>query len=201
MNRPYNLEYYDRREGRIKKDAVPAARLTYWTHNTRPGRWVGELFFGSAVFSRLYGKIQKTRWSRRRVGPLIEKHGIDPEDMTRPAGEYSSFHEFFIRDIDPVRRPFVPDPDVCAAPADGRVLAYPDISPDRSFPVKRAVFNLREFLRDDRLAGEFAGGTLVVSRLGMGDYHYVHFPFRERRGLRYRSRGNSMRRGPIPSAG
>ncbi|MHB8054725.1 MAG: phosphatidylserine decarboxylase [Candidatus Aminicenantales bacterium] len=177
MRAPYRLEYFDRREGCVKTDAVPAARITRWIHNTRSGRWAGRWVFGTAAVSRFYGWIQKTRWSKRRIGPLIEKFGIDSAESTRPVGDYASFHDFFVRDIDLTRRPFVPDPDFCAAPVDGRFLAYPDVSPDQTFPVKQAVFNLREFLRNDSLAEEFAGGTLVVSRLGMGDYHYVHFPF------------------------
>ncbi|NMD11215.1 MAG: hypothetical protein GYA74_08565, partial [Acidobacteria bacterium] len=55
------LEYYDRREGRVKSDAVPAARLTHWIHNTRLGCRAGEVLFGGAAASRLYGRFQKSR--------------------------------------------------------------------------------------------------------------------------------------------
>lgn len=176
MSETDRLEYYDRREGRVKSDAVPAARLTHWIHNTRLGRWVGEVLFAGAAASHLYGRFQKSRLSRRRIGPFMRTYGVDRADLAKPAREYASLRDFFIRDIDPARRPFVSGSEACAAPADGRILAYPDLPADRIFPVKRALFNLRDFLRDDRLAEDFAGGTLVVSRLGMGDYHYVHFP-------------------------
>lgn len=173
----YRLTYYDRRDGKVKSDSVPAPRLTHWTHNTAFGRTVGAAVFGTSAVSRLWGLIQKTRWSRRRIRPFMEKHAIDPAELTKPPEEFGSFFEFYVRDIDPARRPFDPDPCVCAAPVDGRVLVYTDVPPDREFPIKQAVFNLRTFLRDDRLAAEYAGGTLVVSRLCRGDYHYVHFPF------------------------
>jgi len=158
-------------------DAVPAAGWTRWVHHSPIGRRVGAWIFGTAAVSRLYGRIQKTRLSRRRIRPFMAKYAIDPADLIRPPEEFPNFYEFFIRDIDPARRPFELDPGVCAAPVDGRVLVQSDIPPDREFPVKQAVFSLRDFLRDGRLAEEFAGGTLVVCRLGLGDYHYVHFPF------------------------
>lgn len=173
----YRLVYYDRRERRVKSDAVPAARLTHWIFNTTVGRAAGAVVFGTSAVSRLSGRLQKSRWSRRRIRPFMEKYGIDPADLARPPEAYASFFDFFVRDIDPARRPFSPDPEVVAAPVDGRVLVYDDIPLDREFPIKSAVFNLRTFLQNDRLAAEFADGILIVSRLALGDYHYVHFPF------------------------
>jgi phosphatidylserine decarboxylase len=177
MSGPYVIEYYDRRENRKKPDRVAAARFIRWAYNTRSGRFAESLIFGTKAFSRVYGRIHKSRWSRRKIGPFIKKLGVDMGDVTEPLGNFSNFYDFFIRDIDLSRRPVVSDPAVCVAPVDGRILAYRDVAPDRSFQIKRAVFNLRAFLKDDGLAGFFEGGTLVISRLGLADYHYVHFPF------------------------
>jgi len=177
MSGPFVIEYYDRREGRKKMDRVAAARFIHWAYNTRSGRLAESLIFGTKAFSQIYGRIQKSRGSRRKIAPFVRNLGVDLEDVTTSLEKFSSFNDFFIRDIDLSRRPFVSDPAVCAAPVDGRILAYRDVVPDLSFRIKRAVFNLRSFLQDDGLADFFAGGTLVVSRLGLADYHYVHFPF------------------------
>jgi len=177
MSARFTIDIFDRREGRIRTDPVAAPGFIDWAANARTGRWAEGLIFGRPAVSRIYGWMQKRSWSRRKIVPFIDHFGIAAEDLAKAPGRYKSFYEFFIRDFAPGRRPFNPDPAVCASPVEGRVLAYPSVSPDQTFPVKRAVFNLREFLRDDRLAGRYAGGTLLISRLGMGDYHYVHFPF------------------------
>jgi len=36
--------------------------------------------------------------------------------------------------------------------------------------------HLRSFLRDPRLAADYDGGALVISRLSLQDYHHFHFP-------------------------
>ena len=177
MNGPFNIEYFDRRDGRKKMDPVASARFLRWAYNTRSGRWAEHWIFATRAFSRFYGWIHKSRWSRRKIGPFVRELGVDVADMTRPLEEFRSFYDFFIRDIDLSRRPSTSDPEICAAPVDGRVLAYSDIGPDRPFQIKRAVFDLRGFLQDDDLACRFAGGTLFISRLGLADYHYVHFPY------------------------
>jgi len=201
MRATHHLVYYDRREGKVKADAVPAARFTHWVHNTALGRMTGAMIFGTSAVSRLSGRIQKTRWSQRRIRPFMKKYGLDPSELIKPPDAYSSFFEFFVRDIDLARRPFDPDPGVCAAPVDGRILVYTDLLPDREFPIKSAVFNLRTFLRDDRLAGEYAGGTLFVSRLALGDYHYVHFPFSGIPGTPVSVPGGYYPSGPYSRAG
>ena len=37
-------------------------------------------------------------------------------------------------------------------------------------------FDLKKFLKDEKLANDFAGGTLIIFRLAPDDYHRFHFP-------------------------
>jgi len=177
MSAPFLIEYVDRRDGLRKADSVASARFLRWAYNTRSGRWAEHAIFATKRFSRFYGWLHRRRWSRRKIVPFVREMGIDRTEINRPLEDFASFHDFFIRDIDLARRPFAAGPEICTAPVDGRILAFTGLAPDRSFPVKRAVFDLRGFLRDDGLADRFAGGTLVICRLGLADYHYVHFPF------------------------
>ena len=177
MTDPFVFEYFDRRDGQKRKDPIASARFLRWAYNTRSGRWAENFIFATKAFARFYGWLHKTRWSRRKISPFVREMGVDLDDLTRPAVDYPNFHEFFVRDIDLSRRPMARDSEICAAPVDGRILAYADISPDRIFQIKQSVFCLRGFLKDDGLAERFAGGTLIICRLGLADYHYVHFPF------------------------
>jgi phosphatidylserine decarboxylase len=101
---------------------------------------------------------------------------IDTAEMREPLEAYRTFHAFFIREIDLARRPICGEGQVCVAPADGKVLAYSRIGAASTFRVKCSDFNLRSFLSDPRLAADYDGGALVISRLSLQDYHHFHFP-------------------------
>ena len=102
--------------------------------------------------------------------------GVDRSELVCPLEAYNSFNDFIVREIDLAKRPIDPDPAVCVAPADGRVMVYPKIDVEQTFHIKRAVFDLRSFLRDEELAMLYNGGAMAVIRLYLADYHHVHFP-------------------------
>ena len=69
-----------------------------------------------------------------------------------------------------------PDPASLVFPADGRHLAFPDISRMEGIFVKGETFPLEELLGDAGLAREYASGAMLISRLCPVDYHRFHFP-------------------------
>jgi len=62
------------------------------------------------------------------------------------------------------------------SPVDGRLLVYRDIAADRPFRIKSAEFDLRRLLADDNLTRRYQGGSVVILRLYLADYHHFHFP-------------------------
>jgi phosphatidylserine decarboxylase len=60
-------------------------------------------------------------------------------------------------------------------PADGRHLGFSNIDATTRIYAKNQHLGLRELLGDDALAQEFAGGSLVISRLCPIDYHRFHY--------------------------
>jgi len=175
MSGRFEIAYRDRVTGRIERERVFAESFLYWLYNTGPGRVAGALIRRRWA-SRLYGWLQQQPASRPRIAEFIESMGIDMSECRKRPEEFSSFAEFFVREIDPAKRPIDPDPAVCVAPCDGRVLAYPTIEAGQPFRIKRHLFDLERCLRDPELARRFAGGVLVVSRLALRDYHHFHFP-------------------------
>ncbi|MEW5900185.1 MAG: phosphatidylserine decarboxylase [Acidobacteriota bacterium] len=175
IQRP-ELIYYDRREDRPKKELVYAGRFLDWSYNSSAGRWATDTLFNRRWFSSLYGWLQRQAWSRRKIKPFIRKFHIDVDELTKPIEEYSSFSEFFIREINLAKRPKPTWPDVCAAPAEGRALAYPVVEPEMTFRIKRNLFNLQHFIGSPRLADQFAQASMVIIRLSLADYHHFHFP-------------------------
>ncbi len=168
--------YYDRYRREIREERVYAGRFLFWLYNTPWGRVADSVFFRRRLFSVLYGLYSRSTLSRRRIESFVEEQEVDLSALTRPLNEYRTFRDFFVRSIDPAKRPVNGDPSVCVSPVDGKVLVFDGIGADLTFRIKRTLFNLRGFLRDEELVRLYAGGTMFVFRLTLADYHHFHFP-------------------------
>jgi phosphatidylserine decarboxylase len=124
----------------------------------------------------LYGWLHKLPWSRCRIRPFVGRYNIDMTESRRGIEAFASFNDFFVREIDLARRPVNPDPATCVSPIDGRLVAYQKIDAAQEFKVKRSTFDLARLLGDASLAAQYHGGSMVVSRIYLPDYHHVHFP-------------------------
>jgi phosphatidylserine decarboxylase len=171
-----SIVYYDRKSRELMTERVYASGFLSWAYNARLGRLATDLLLRGKFVSQLYGWFHKKPFSRWRIKPFVKKMGINNNESILSLGHFATFNDFFIRQIDRKKRPICSDPDVCIAPVDGKVLAYPIVEPDSTFRIKRSRFNLREFLRDDSLAEKFAGGSMIISRLCLADYHHFHLP-------------------------
>ena len=89
---------------------------------------------------------------------------------------FKSFNEFFYRALKPGARPLASGDRTAVLPADGRHLAFQNVEAAGGFYAKGQRFDLKTFLGDPALAGQFAGGSLLISRLCPVDYHRFHFP-------------------------
>jgi phosphatidylserine decarboxylase len=127
-------------------------------------------------FSKLYGFIQKTKFSKCKILPFIKKFDIDTSELVKDVSKFTSFNDFFIRKINLDKRPLVKDDDICVCPADGRYRVFPKIEDSEPFYVKGKKFSLEEFLQDEKLAKKYINGSMVIIRLNPTDYHRIHFP-------------------------
>jgi phosphatidylserine decarboxylase len=155
-----------------KTEALWCLRFFYFT---RLGRIFRRLI-PKHFFSRVYGFLQSSSFSRRKIKPFIKKHNINISEYVVPGGGFSSFNDFFIRKLKPGARTIDTDSSVLVSPADSRFLVIPEISLETRFFVKSKQFCLKTFLRDDFLAEKFKNGTLLLFRLAPYDYHRYHFP-------------------------
>jgi phosphatidylserine decarboxylase len=130
----------------------------------------------SPILSHLYGLLQKSSWSRRKIRPFIEEFQMDPSEFLSPLDSFTSFNDFFIRKLKPEARPIATGEGVAILPADARYLIYPNIQESDGFLVKGQKFSLLELLQDSALAKRYANGSMVIARLCPTDYHRFHFP-------------------------
>jgi phosphatidylserine decarboxylase len=124
----------------------------------------------SPLLSRFYGALQKSKCSKRKIQPFIEKYDVDTAEFLKT--DFSSFNDFFIRKL----KPRSLSSSTVILPADGRYLVFPNLSTTDGFFVKGKKFTLETLLQDSALAKKYAQGSMVLARLAPVDYHRFHFP-------------------------
>lgn len=175
------IRYIDRITGELNEEQVYFGDLIAFLYgHSFWSRWFGRaLLYGVAradLVSALFGWWNRRSWTKKKIGPFIEKYAIDPAEFAASIESFSSFDDFFTRKLTPSCRPIVSDAQAVIMPADARYLCYQNIELADGFFVKGKKFALPELLQDDLLAQKYAQGTLVIARLCPVDYHRFHFP-------------------------
>ena len=155
------------RQGREVPGDGGQDRLLEWMYGTAPGRCLAGLLIRPWV-SRAAGRLMDSRLSSLAVKPFIKSKHIDMGDFEqRP---YRSFNDFFTRRVREGCRQVDQQPSHLIAPCDSKLTVYP-IGADSRFTIKGVAYTLEGLLRDEALAKQFLGGTLLLFRLTVGDYH------------------------------
>ena len=170
------VRYIDRRDGEVKTEAIYGERQLRWVYGNPLGRLAQWLLIRRWIVSAWYGRRMDTVKSSLRIRPFIEEYGLDEGEFAEPVDEYNTFNQFFYRKLKPGARPVDAAAGSVVFPADGRHLAFADITAETDFFVKGQSFDLARFLGDDGLAKRYDGGSMLLSRLCPVDYHRFHFP-------------------------
>lgn len=138
-------------------------------YNTIPGRIVLKGLIQPPV-SQAIGALLSTSPSKCLIQPFVRRNEID---LSRYEGApYPDYNSFFSRGIRPDQLHIA---EGLIAPCDSKLTAYP-IGEDLVFRIKGSAYSLPEMLEDDALASEFSGGTCLIFRLEVKDYHrYCYF--------------------------
>jgi phosphatidylserine decarboxylase len=170
------IEFYDRSTGQVAIEEIYGEGFLRWAYGNPFGRLSVAVAVKRIWFSRWYGWRMDQPKSRAKVQPFLDTYGVDPVEFTDPVETYATFNEFFYRRLKPEARPVETDPNVAVFPADGRHLAIENVEVADQFYIKGQSFDLAKFIGDAELAKEFAGGSMLISRLCPVDYHRYHFP-------------------------
>lgn len=138
-------------------------------YGTVLGRMILQLLIRPGV-SGAVGAFLSTGLSRALIPGFVKRNGID---LSRYQGmPYGSYNAFFSREIRPENLHIGQG---LIAPCDSRLSVYP-IDENAVFTVKGSPYSLEEILGKKELAAEFVGGTCLIFRLEVQDYHrYCYF--------------------------
>lgn len=167
---PGSIPIWHRAYDRVEYEQVYQQWFLDLLYRRRRASWMSDLIAGTRAFSRIYGSLQDSRWSRRHIAAFVSALGIATAEF-EPL-DYRSFNGFFARRFRPGVRMFADAPNF-PAPAEGRYLADRN---NLSLPVKGYLISLPRLLGGRCDAAPFEHGPRLVIRLAPADYHRVHFP-------------------------
>jgi phosphatidylserine decarboxylase len=154
----------------LEQEQVYKSNVMDFLHHNVFGILLNEIVISSRWFSKIYGLIQKTSYSRQKIHKFVKKYNISQSNFLKPIESYSSFNEFFIRKISAKSRPIDSNSCHLISPADARLIAYP-ISKNTVIPVKGKPFSIDSLLNHKISWREYENGLCLVFRLAPIDYH------------------------------
>lgn len=171
------IHYIDRKSGEKRGEIVAGDKYLKWLYESKTGFSLLLPLVKRKLFSDLYGKLQDTGFSRKKIKNFISDLQIDmSEAKNEDIAGFQTFNDFFTRELKPGARPIDLESDTLISPADGKVLAWQTIDSDRLIQVKGSTYSMPDLLQNKALALEYDQGTCIVVRLCPSDYHRFHFP-------------------------
>ena len=154
--------YYDiKNNSYVKEEAGKSLQFIY---NNMLGRLVLKVATGKPI-ARMYAKYMNSKYSKIKIKGFIKKNKINMDEYEDR--EYSSFNDFFMREIKPGKRK---SEDGLIAVCDAKLIVY-KIDEDSKFNVKNSVYTVEELIGENKQY-KYA----LVYRLCVDDYHHYVFP-------------------------
>lgn len=170
---PAPIKYYDRQTGLLKTEKVAGEKWLVWLYHNPAGEATLWVLAKRKMVSTVYGKRMDRPSSISKIQPFV--HEFDIDMSTAQKQEFNSFNDFFSRKLKNNARPVDTNSTVTVSPADGKVLAYSNVS-NSDFIIKGFRFDVSSFLNNAHLAQKYHDGSLLIIRLAPPDYHRFHFP-------------------------
>ena len=167
------IQYVDRESGQMQTEKVAGEKWLVWLYYNPIGEATLWTLAKRKLVSSFYGNLMDRTSSAKKIQPFIEDFNIDMGIAQNQ--HFNNFNDFFTRKLRKEARPIDTGARIVVSPADGKILAYADIS-NSWFFIKGYRFDVYSFLDNPVLAQKYRDGSLLIIRLAPMDYHRFHFP-------------------------
>lgn len=132
------------------------------------------------ALSRLAGSLASSEraWIKDLlIRRFAAAYKVDLGEAARKIEDFTSFNDFFTRELKAGARPLADADAFILSPADGAISQLGTISKGRIFQAKGRDFSASELLgHGEDIARGFEGGSFITIYLSPRDYHRVHMP-------------------------
>lgn len=170
------IKYIERKTGEIKIEKVPGEKYLKFLYYNPLGELPLNLVVKKKFLTDYYGKQMNKNESIKKIPSFIKEADINIEEAKKTIDQFTSFNDFFYRELKDGARSIDFDENVLTSPADGKILVFENLEKEKEFFIKGDKFTLEEFFEDSKLAKKYEGGVFLIVRLAPIDYHRFHFP-------------------------
>jgi len=149
----------------------------FFLYATPAGKICRLMVTSASWASGLVGAWADSRVSKKYIKKFIHSYHIDPSEAELPLESYTTLNDFFTRKLKEGARAIDQRAQAFASPCDSHVLVIEHLDESVQFPIKGALFNYRQVLKNPKIDKLFKEGTGFVFRLEPGDYHRFHAPY------------------------
>ncbi len=130
------------------------------------GKWTSKMFKGFAT----------SHLSRKLILSYAKQFKINLEEVSKPIEDFSSLHDFFIRELKAGVHQIDLDHKSVVSPVDAVIEDLGTIHAGKPVVVKGRNYRIEEMLGSREMAERYLGGTYIVFYLSPSDYHRIHAP-------------------------
>lgn len=174
----------DRRGNEIRQNDTQGKILDF-LYNKQLGRLLLRPLI-QPWLSRLAGAVLDSSFSRAFIPLFVKACKINMKEYEER--RYFSYNDFFTRRVKAGRRIIDKRPSHLITPCDGKLTVY-HIDKDSHFTIKNTTYTLQSLLRSRKLAKYYQGGTLLLYRLSVDDYHRYCYIDNGKKTKNYRIKG------------
>lgn len=166
------MQVYNRKERSYYQDVQYGGGFLKKLYGTAPGRFLMPVVLSQPV-SKIGGVFTDTFLSKGSIKGFIKKNNIDMDEYEDR--KYKSLNDFFTRKIKLEKRPMEEDENVFISPCDCKLSCY-TIEEDNRILIKGNEYTVPVLCGQETDLRAFAGGSCLVFRLSVDDYHRYCFP-------------------------
>ena len=166
------MQVYNRQEKTYYEDVQYGGGFLKKLYGTAFGRFVMPLVLSRPI-SKIGGLYTDTFFSKPAIKGFIKKNNIDMDEYVPK--KYKSLNDFFTREIKAERRPMADEKEAFVSPADSKLSMY-KIEDDNRILIKGNEYTVGGLVGPETDVAEYKGGSCLVFRLSVDDYHRYGFP-------------------------
>ena len=170
------IKYIERKTGEIKVEKVPGEKYLKFLYYNPLGELPLNLVVKKKFLTDYYGKQMDKPESVKKIPGFIVEADINISEAKKKVEEFTSFNDFFYRELKEGARVIDYNENHLVSPADGKILVFENLDKEKEFYIKGDRFTLEEFFADKELAEKYRDGVFMIIRLAPIDYHRFHFP-------------------------
>lgn len=169
------VKYYNRETKSYENENVAGKGAISIIYNNPVGSNVLAKIASKKALTDFYGKCCDFKLSKVYIKKFVNKFDIDMSEYKKDIKDFSSFNDFFYRELSSDSRIINKNKNEFISPCDGKLLAIEHLDSNSSFRVKGYKYTVADLIENESLSGQYKNGTCLIFRLCPTDYHRFHF--------------------------